>query len=166
MLVNHIIAALQVLFVSISFTVEKEYCRAPLDPSSSVPLVKETYDFGVRYNPLFHSRPEWLVQATCIHAYCFWVLYSLIFYLAITDGWARSATPAWLRRVVLPVFLGCKVNAILFYHYMEFTSDMPPPNLLAYFGSEGSYLVSMGLVFYKLVTASSSSDESKNGKQD
>uniref|UniRef100_A0A7S4AXR7 Uncharacterized protein n=1 Tax=Pseudo-nitzschia australis TaxID=44445 RepID=A0A7S4AXR7_9STRA len=168
MCLNYLIAALQVLFVFTSFTVEREYCQAPLDPSSSTPFVKETYDFGIRYNPLFHSRPEWLVKATCIHAYGFWVLYSLVFYLAVTDGWALSTTPAWLRRVLLPTLLGCKVNAILFYHYMEFTSDLPPPNLLAYFGSEGSYLVSIGLVFYKLAlsAASSSSDATKDGKKD
>eukprot|EP00537_Pseudo-nitzschia_pungens_P000069 CAMPEP_0172370324 /NCGR_PEP_ID=MMETSP1060-20121228/37088_1 /TAXON_ID=37318 /ORGANISM="Pseudo-nitzschia pungens, Strain cf. cingulata" /LENGTH=165 /DNA_ID=CAMNT_0013095535 /DNA_START=202 /DNA_END=699 /DNA_ORIENTATION=- len=165
MLVNCIIAGLQVLFVFISFTAEMEYCRAPLDPSSPIPMVKQTYDFGVTYNPMFHARPDWLVNATCIHAYVFWIFYSLIFYLAATDGWAGQKTPAWLRRVVVPMFLGCKVNAILFYHYMEFTSDMPPPNLVVYFGSEGGYLVSMVLVSYKLVTASSSGT-TKDGKHD
>lgn len=160
-MLNYVIAAFQVLFVFTSLTVENEYCRAPLDPSSSTPFVKQAYDFGINYNPLFHERPVWLVQATCIHVYAFWILYVIIFYMAVTDGWSKS--PAWLRQVVLPTLLGCKVNAILFYHYMEFTSHAPPPNLLAYFGSEGSYLVSMGLVFYKLLSSASSS---KGKKQD
>ena len=29
--------------------------------------------------------------------------------------------------------MGAKLNAILFYHVMEFTSTMPPPNIAAYF---------------------------------
>jgi hypothetical protein len=161
MVLNAVIAALQAMFVFTSFTIEREYCHAPLDPTSSTPFVKETVDFGIEYNPLFHERPEWLVKATCIHAYGFWILYSMIFYLAVTDGWARSKL---LSRVVLPVLLGAKVNAIVFYHFMEFTSHAPPPNLLAYFGAEGSYLVSIGLVLYKL--ASAASNEAKKGKQD
>lgn len=162
MVLNAVIAALQAIFVVTSFTIEREYCHAPLDPTSSTPFVKETVDFAIEYNPLFHERPEWLVKATCIHAYGFWILYSIIFYLAVTDGWARCSK--LLSRVVLPVFLGAKVNAIFFYHFMEFTSHAPPPNVLAYFGAEGSYLVSIGLVLYKLVSVAS--NEAIKGKQD
>ena len=163
MSLNVVIAALQALFVFTSFTVEREYCHGPLDPTSSTPFVKETYDFGIQYNPLFHERPEWLVKATCVHAYGSWILYSLIFYLTFTNGW--STTNFALRQVILPTLMGCKVYAILFYHYMEFTSHAPPPNLLAYFGAEGSYLVSIGLVFYKLVSAASSTSL-KDNKRD
>ena len=151
MSLNVVIAALQAFFVFTSVTVEREYCHAPLDPTSSTPLVKETYDFCINYNPLFLERPEWLVKATCVHAYGSWILYSLVFYMAVTDGWTTRSDV--LRQVVLPTLLGCKVYAILFYHYMEFTSHAPPPNLVAYFGAEGTYLVSIGLVFYKLVSA-------------
>jgi hypothetical protein len=161
MVLNAVIAALQVIFVFTSFTIEREYCHAPLDPTSSTPFVKETIDFGIEYNPLFHERPEWLVKATCIHAYGFWIMYSMVFYLAVTDRWARSKL---LSLVFLPVFLGAKVNAVFFYHYMEFTSHAPPPNLLAYFCAEGSYLVSIGLILYKLVSVAS--NEAKSGKQD
>mmetsp|Transcript_29 Transcript_29/g.76 ORF Transcript_29/g.76 Transcript_29/m.76 type:complete len:167 (-) Transcript_29:492-992(-) len=161
--VNAVIAVLQVLFVFMSFTVELEYCHAPLDPTSTTPLVRQSIEYAIEYNPLFHARPEWMVKATCIHAYWFWMVYSLIFFLAVTDGWAR-----WhlVRQVLLPVLLGCKINAILFCHYMEFTSDLPPPSIAAYFGAECYYLLSIGLVFYKLVaTASSEGVTTKEGKQ-
>jgi len=161
MLVNLVIAALQVLFISMNFTVEREYCDGPLDPNSTTLFVKDAYDFGVAFNPYFHNRPEWLVKATCVHAYGFWILYSLIFYLAVTDGWGRSK---FLGRLVLPIFLGAKVYAILFYHFMEFTSDTPPTKLVPYFGAEGGYLVSIALVFYKLVSAAL--DKGKHSKED
>jgi len=163
MVLNLVIAALQVCFIVMNFTVEREYCHGPLDPTSTTPFVKDAYDFGIAYNPLFHEQPEWLVKATCVHAYGFWILYSLIFYLSVTDGWARSGSKV-LTRVILPVFLGAKVYAILFYHFMEFTSHAPPPKLLPYFAAEGGYLVSIGLVFYKLVSVAS--DTPKNAKQD
>jgi len=161
-MLNVVIAAFQVMFIFSCFTIEREYCSAPLDPTSNTPLVARTVDFSINYNPLFHERPEWIVNATCIHSYMFWILYSLVFYMAVTDGWARSKL---LGRVILPVLLGSKIYAILFYHYMEFTSHSPPPNLLAYFGAEGGYLVSIGLVLYKLVSAVTS-NEARDGKQD
>jgi hypothetical protein len=161
MVLNIVIAALQVIFVLSNLTVEQEYCQAPLDPTSRTLFVADTVDFSINYNPLFHERPEWLVKATCIHGYVFWALYSLIFYLAVTDGWARSKL---LCNVVLPIFLGAKVYAIIFYHYMEFTSHAPPPNLLPYFGAEGGYIVSIGLVIYKLAMVAS--EETKTEKQD
>mmetsp|Transcript_1727 Transcript_1727/g.3643 ORF Transcript_1727/g.3643 Transcript_1727/m.3643 type:complete len:180 (-) Transcript_1727:145-684(-) len=161
MAANIIIAVLQVLFVSMSFTVEQEYCQGPLDPTSTTLFVKDTVDFSIAYNPLFHERPRWLVEATCIHAYGFWILYSTIFYLAITDGWSR---PSLLTRVLVPIGIGAKLNAVVFYHYMEFTSHTPPTHLVPYFSAEGGYLVSLGLVIYKLASAASS--DSKRRKLD
>jgi hypothetical protein len=190
-LLNIIIASLQVLFIFTSFTVEKEYCLRPLDSTANTNtdsnsssdsdsnsstisstisnfLIQQTYDFSIKYNPLFHNRPEWLVSATCIHAKYFWILYSLIFYIAVTNGWNNNNNKKannkynkynsiLLRQIILPTLLGCKINAILFYHYMEFTSDTPPPNLFAYFSAEGSYLISIGLVYYKLFNSSATS---------
>ncbi len=46
-----------------------------------------------------------------------------------------------------------KMNAIYFYHFMEFTSHMPPDNLVPYFSAEGPYLVSMFLVIYQVMDA-------------
>jgi len=162
MVLNYVIAILQVLFLVMSATVEVEYCAGPLDPESTTLFVKDTVDFGLAYNPLFHARPEWLVKATCGHAYIMWIFYSTVFYVAITDGWTRSKL---LTRVVLPIFLGAKVYAIFFYHYMEFTSETPPTNVVVYFAAEGAYLVSMALVLYKLISAATASD-AKDGKQD
>ena len=175
-LLNTIIASLQVLFIFSALTIEKEYCLGPLDPTSNGLLVKQTYDFSIKYNPLFHNRPEWIVSATCIHANYFWIVYSLIFFIAITDGWNKTDNKMYtlLRQVIVPTLLGCKLNAILFYHYMEFTSDTPPPNLIAYFSAEGSYLISIGLVYYQLFTSattatttvSASSSATSNAKQE
>lgn len=161
MVLNIIIAVLNALFILMSLTVEQEYCKAPLDATSTTPLVTNTVYFSENYNPYFHDRPEWLVKATCIHGYSFWILYSLIFYMALIDGWAR---PSLLSRVIIPIGIGMKINAVLFYHYMEFTSDLPPPNLIAYFGAEGGYLMSVGLVIYKL--ASAAKDDAKREKLD
>ena len=136
-----------------SNTVELEYCAGPLEPTSATLFVKESVDFTINYNQLFHERPERLVKATCIHAYSFWVLYSVIFYLAVTYGWAK---PSLLTRVLVPLGIGAKLNAIFFYYYMEFTSDMPPTHLVPYFSAEGGYLVSITLVIYKLLSGASS----------
>lgn len=42
------------------------------------------------------------------------------------------------------------MNAICFYHYMEFSSDTPPENLVAYFCVEGPYILSMLMVTLKV----------------
>lgn len=122
----------------------------PLDPSSTTLLVKDTIDFSVKYNPLFHERPEWLVKATCIHGYTFWLLYLGIFFVAYGDAWGK---PYLLTRVLIPMGIGAKLNAVFFYHFMEFTSDNPPPHLAPYFGAEGGYIVSIVLVIYQLASA-------------
>lgn len=64
------------------------------------------------------------------------------------------------------------MNAIFFYHYMEFSSEMPPENLVAYFSVEGPYILSMLMVVLKVFVAmkeesveSVSSDSDKKKKQ-
>jgi len=101
--------------------------------------------FCEKFNPLFLSRPEWMRAATCVSAYCFAPCYLLTLVAALTGS---------LKRVkpVLLLFIGAKLNAIGFYHFMEFTSSMPPPNPPAYFAVEGPYLISIGLVLYVLFT--------------
>ena len=47
MFLNLVIAALQVIFILMNFTVEREYCEGPLDPNSATLFVKDAYDFGV-----------------------------------------------------------------------------------------------------------------------
>ena len=150
MVVNYIIAALQVTFMFTSATVERAYCIGPLQPDDTTPLVQQTIEFCRDYNPLFEARPTWLVDATCIHAYGFWILYSTIFVTAILDKW--NLFPL---QIMICLGIGAKLYAVIFYHYMEFTSEMPPPSPLIYFSAEGSYIVSIILVFYKIITASS-----------
>jgi hypothetical protein len=145
MSLNVVIAILQLNFLFMSYTVERAYCKGPLDIHDDTPLVKTTIRFSEQYNPLFLDRPDWVVQATCIHAKCFWMLYGTILVTSLGDWWHRR----WIQNVLL-LGLGAKWNAVLFYHYMEFTSDTPPPNILAYFAAEGSYMVSIGLVLYKI----------------
>ena len=146
--INYVLVALQLFFMFTSATVERAYCLAPLDPNDATPLVKQTIEFCQQYNQLFLARPRWLIEATCIHAYWSWMLYSTILVTATLDKW-------YLRSIqtVILLGIGMKLYAIVFYHYMEFTSDMPPPNPLAYFSAEGAYIVSIVLVLYKITTS-------------
>ncbi len=134
---------------------------APLDPESKTLFVKDTIDFSIKYNPLFHERPEWVVKATCISGYTFWIFYLCIFFVAYSDAWGK---PYLLTRVFIPMGIGAKLNAIFFYHFMEFTSDNPPPHLVPYFAAEGGYIVSIVLVIYQIALAAK---KDRNGiKQD
>ena len=85
--------------------------------------------------------------------------------LTLTNSWRRFSIP-------LLLFIGAKMNAIFFYHYMEFSSEMPPENLVAYFSVEGPYILSMLMVVLKVFVAmkeesveSVSSDSDKKKKQ-
>eukprot|EP00470_Lotharella_oceanica_P009172 CAMPEP_0170180376 /NCGR_PEP_ID=MMETSP0040_2-20121228/21808_1 /TAXON_ID=641309 /ORGANISM="Lotharella oceanica, Strain CCMP622" /LENGTH=123 /DNA_ID=CAMNT_0010424993 /DNA_START=119 /DNA_END=490 /DNA_ORIENTATION=+ len=102
-----------------------------------------TYDFTKENNPLFLARPRWLQIATCISAYGyapFYAFFALCFLFKLN-----------VIRLPALVFLGIKLNALVFYHIMEFTSDMPPPNLGAYWGVEGPYLLSIALILLRTV---------------
>lgn len=147
-MLDFVIGVLQLVFMFTSYTVESAYCRAPLSDSDDTPLVQQTIEFCKQYNPLFLERPEWLVQATCVHAKFFWMLYSLILATAATQSWHNRL----LQKFIL-LGLGGKIYAVLFYHYMELTSHLPPPSLPAYFGSEGVYLVSIALVLYRIFSS-------------
>ena len=61
---NTLIFTLMAYFVVLNLTVERAYCHAPLERSSTVLLVPETVDFCEKANPLFMLRPEWLRLAT------------------------------------------------------------------------------------------------------
>lgn len=148
---DYVVAALQIFFMFTSATIERAYCAGPLREDDTTPLVRQTIEFCRRYNPLFESRPLWLVDATCLHANYFWILYGTILVTALLNLWSSRQV-----QMVILVGIGAKLYAVLFYHYMEFTSDMPPPNPVAYFGAEGAYMVSIVLVLYKIITAPSS----------
>ena len=138
-----LIVGLMAYFVVLNLTVERAYCRAPLERNSTVLLVAETVAFCEKANPLFLLRPEWLRLATCFSAYGMCPFYLLIGATAVLDAWVRT-------RSLILLFLGGKIYAIAFYHAMEFTSASPPLNLAMYWGAEGPYLVSIGLLLWKL----------------
>ena len=75
---NTLIVTLMAYFVLMSLTVERAYCNAPLEPSSTVPFVPEAVAFCAKANPLFLQRPEWLRLATCFSAYGLCPFYLLI----------------------------------------------------------------------------------------
>eukprot|EP00636_Phaeomonas_parva_P016294 CAMPEP_0118885542 /NCGR_PEP_ID=MMETSP1163-20130328/23958_1 /TAXON_ID=124430 /ORGANISM="Phaeomonas parva, Strain CCMP2877" /LENGTH=161 /DNA_ID=CAMNT_0006823575 /DNA_START=124 /DNA_END=609 /DNA_ORIENTATION=+ len=138
-------------FLLMNFTVERYYCHNPIEDGASAFLIQETYDFSVQHNRLFLERPEWLRQATCVSSYGLSVGFALTLIAALTASWRRLAVP-------LLLFQGMKMNAIFFYHYMEFTSHVPPENLVPYFATEGPYILAMGLVLFKIVGALSGAD--------
>lgn len=141
-----IIVLLQCYFLLMNFTVENSYCHSPFVEGDSRFLVKETIEFCEQHNRLFLLRPDWMVAATCASAYCLCIGYAMIAVTCITKSWRQFAVP-------ILIFVGIKLNAILFYHYMEFTSSTPPENLGPYFSVEGPYLLSMLLVIIKVVNS-------------
>ena len=87
---NTLIVTLMAYFVLMSLTVERAYCSAPLEPSSTVPFVPEAVAFCAKANPLFLQRPEWLRLATCFSAYCL-----CPFYLLIGEGLGHGLGLGW-----------------------------------------------------------------------
>ena len=84
-----------------------------------------------------------MLVATCLSAYGLILGYLLIGYAALLNKWQTLKIP-------IAVFIGVKLNALTFYHVMEFTSDIPPPDLIPYFSVEGPYLLAIALVLYRL----------------
>ena len=50
------------------------------------------------------------------------------------------------RSLPVSVSFIAQVYGVAFYHFMEFTSSTPPPNLVPYFAAEGPYAVSVLMV--------------------
>ena len=138
-------------------TVERCYCHHTVHEcvAQGSFLAVETLDFVKVYNPLFLARPEWIRVATCISAYGFCPFYLLIAFAAALDQWPRFRWP-------ITIFIGAKLNALLYYHTMEFLSATPPPNIVPYFGVEGPYLVSIALVCWRMSTASAAEAKPKS----
>lgn len=141
-----VIGIFQLYFLLMNATVERAYCAGPLGNGF---LHKVTIDFCSQHNKLFLERPVWMINATCFSAWGLSLLYLFILYNVFTD-WHLMAYARWQMFSLL--FVGAKVYAILFYHYMEFTSASPPQNLLSYFSVEGPYLISIILVLFKINT--------------
>lgn len=143
---------LQIYFLIMNVTVEDFYCREEITADSKGFLIQETYEFCLENNPYFLGRPEWLRQATCLHSKLFWAFYVSVLLSTIMDLWHIP-----FIKFFMMMSLGAKVYAVNFYHFMEFSSETPPPNLVPYFAAEGPYLVSMALVAYKLYNAETTS---------
>lgn len=140
---------LLVYFLLMNATVERYYCHegGPFQDGDKRFLVAETVDFSVKYNPLFLSRPEWIVKATCVSAYGLSAGYLFVLLVTLTGAWRQC-------RTVVLLFLGMKLYAIGFYHLMEFTAEdekLRPGHLIPYFGVEGPYVLSMIITFAKCV---------------
>jgi hypothetical protein len=146
LITDMLLSLLLVYFLLMNVTVERFYCHGKLVHGDSRFLVKETIDFCRDNNPLFLQRPEWLAKATCLSAYVLSLGYLFLLYVVSSNGWKKFAVP-------LLLFLGAKAYAIGFYHLMEFTSDLPPKNLIPYFSVEGPYILSMAIVLSKVVYA-------------
>lgn len=50
---NCVLLALQCYFLLMNLTVERAYCTAPISANDARFLMRETYEFSVKYNPLF-----------------------------------------------------------------------------------------------------------------
>lgn len=123
-------------------------------------LMPETWAFVNQHNKLFLQRPDWMLAATCISTYVLLCGYFLILVATVLNAWKPLAVPVLL-------FLGAKIYAILFYHYMEFTHPSLAPtadSLVPYFGAEGPYLISMVLVLLKVMRALRNSGISEGKK--
>lgn len=130
--------------MGVSVTVERHYCHEPLVRGDNRFLIAQTIAFSERSNPLFLARPEWLRVAVCLSAYLMAPGYALIALTAILDRWARWQLPVLL-------FLGYKINGLVYVHTMEFLSDTPPTDILPYIAVEIPYILSIALVIRKVV---------------
>ena len=142
-LIDATLVGLQLYFMLMNLTVERAYSSGPLVAGDTRFLVAETIAFCQKYNPLFLARPDWLVAATTFSAYGFCPFYAAIIRAALANRWHELRLP-------IAAFVGMKVYALAFYHYMEFSSSTPPTQLLPYFAVEGPYLLSLALVSWRL----------------
>ena len=152
--IDVLLLALMAYFLTMNLTVERCYCAMTVEDCAAAgwPLAQETLTFCRAYNPLFLARPEWMRVATCVSAYVFACGYAMIAAAASLNLWRRLTIP-------IALFLGMKLNALAFYHAMEFSSPTPPPALGPYFGVEGPYLVSIALILWRLATVASTSQK-------
>ena len=147
----------QAYFLTMNFTVEMNYCHAPMTPDDDRFLMKETWDFCSEHNKLFLSRPDWMLNATCASAYVFSIGYACVLVAILTGAWRQMSLPILL-------FTGAKMYAILFYHFMEFTHPTLAPastSLVPYLSVELPYIFSIAIVVSKVSVALTSPPASK-----
>merc|ERR1711934_26067 len=124
--------------------IERPYCAAPLDPDDSNWILKATYEFSEKYNPLFLSRPEWLQAATCISAYI----------LSIGYVFAVATFLMGLDFMRIPILMFCSFAEYIFllYFLLEFYGSIPAPNIWMFLATEGAYYVGLSLSIFRLRT--------------
>jgi uncharacterized membrane protein YidH (DUF202 family) len=152
-----LLCAFLAYFLLMSLTVERSYCARPLSPDDPGFLMKETYEFSVVNNRLFLERPEWLRQATCLHSYVFPFYYASVFLTTVFDLWHIRPLQFFFL-----CFVGAKLYAVGFYHYVNFTSHVPPENLIPYFATEGPYLAAIVMVVYNVWNAATANTKQKS----
>ena len=135
---------LYLYFIFSCVAIERLYCfgSGPMDPNDNRFMMPETYDFSRKYNPLFLERPEWMRVATCFSAFGL-LPFHVVLLVSFTFG-INSVRP------VAFVFAGVKMYALLFYHYMQFHSPTPPPELIPYWLPEGPYLAVLAASLYRM----------------
>lgn len=131
-------------FVFSCTCIESTYCAdsGPMDPTDQRFMMPETFAYASENNPLFLARPEWLRVATCFSAYGLMPFY-LAMLITFVVGLERARPLAF-------VLAGLKLYALGFYHYLEFTSATPPPNLVNYWLPEGPYLVALAVTLFRM----------------
>lgn len=125
--------------------IERHYCAHPLQEDDGDWLLKATYEYSFEYNPLFLSRPEWLMAATCISAYVLGTGYVF--------GVITFAVGINSMRIPILMFCGFKLYALTLYYYLEFFGSMPAPDILMFLAPEGVYYLALFLTLFRLRTA-------------
>ena len=143
--IDIIIVLLYGYFLFSCIFIERFYCEAPLQEDDADWLLKATYEYSEKYNPLFLSRPEWLRSATCVSAYVLGFGY-IVGVLTFLKGIESM-------RIPLLMFCSFKLNALLLYYHLEFFGSMPAPNIVMFLAPEGPYLISLFLTMFRMRTA-------------
>lgn len=70
--------------------IESKYCfgSGPMDKNDTRFMMRETFDFSEKYNPLFLLRPDWLRLATCFSAFGM-LPFHFILFLSFIFGFNR-----------------------------------------------------------------------------
>lgn len=104
-------------------------CQGHVPSPDSPPLLKKTYEYSAKSNPLFLAQPEWLKFSTCISAYVLGPMYVIIS-VCILFGLESIRLPAL-------VFFGFKLNAIALYYVAEVIGELASPDLVGLFAVDG-----------------------------
>uniref|UniRef100_A0A7S4M515 EXPERA domain-containing protein n=1 Tax=Vannella robusta TaxID=1487602 RepID=A0A7S4M515_9EUKA len=143
--VDVVIILLYSYFLFSCIFIERHYCEKPLEEDDADWLLRATYEYSEKYNPLFLTRPEWLRAATCISAYVLGAGY-VIGVITLLRG-------IECMRIPLLMFCSFKMYALVLYYYLEFFGSMPAPDVGMFLAPEGVYFLGLFLTLYRMRTA-------------